>query len=88
MQKRSLVEAKAHFSEIVDAAEHRGARFLILRHGKPAAAIVPFADVVPDKPKRGGVRRPSKKAVEALFAHLGKGNPEVSAVVDLIRNRR
>jgi prevent-host-death family protein len=41
MQKTSLVRAKAHLSELVDAAEHRGQRILILRHGKPAAAIVP-----------------------------------------------
>lgn len=41
MQRTSLVSAKAHLSELVDAAEHRGQRILILRHGKPAAAIVP-----------------------------------------------
>jgi prevent-host-death family protein len=41
MQRTSLVNAKAHLSELVDAAEHRGQRILILRHGKPAAAIVP-----------------------------------------------
>jgi prevent-host-death family protein len=43
MKKTSLVHAKAHLSELVDAAEHRGQRVLILRHGKPAAAIVPVA---------------------------------------------
>jgi prevent-host-death family protein len=41
MNRTSLVKAKAHLSELVDAAEHRGQRILILRHGKPAAAIVP-----------------------------------------------
>ena len=41
MHRTSLVKAKAHLSELVDAAEHRGKRILILRHGKPAAAIVP-----------------------------------------------
>jgi prevent-host-death family protein len=41
MHRTSLVKAKAHLSELVDAAEHRGQRILILRHGKPAAAIVP-----------------------------------------------
>jgi prevent-host-death family protein len=43
MKKTSLVHAKAHLSDLVDAAEHRGERVLILRHGKPAAAIVPVA---------------------------------------------
>jgi prevent-host-death family protein len=41
MRKTSLVHAKAHLSELVDAAEHRGQRVIILRHGRPAAAIVP-----------------------------------------------
>lgn len=41
VRRTSLVNAKAHLSELVDAAERRGQRILILRHGKPAAAIVP-----------------------------------------------
>jgi prevent-host-death family protein len=41
MRQTPLVKAKAHLSELVDAAERRGQRILILRHGKPAAAIVP-----------------------------------------------
>jgi prevent-host-death family protein len=41
MRKASIANAKAHFSELVDLAEHKGQRTLILRHGKPAAAIVP-----------------------------------------------
>ena len=45
----SLAQAKAHISELVDQAEHRGKRTLILRHGKPAAAIVPV-DVATPKP--------------------------------------
>jgi prevent-host-death family protein len=47
MRKTSLANAKAHLSELVDAAEHRGQRILILRHGKPAAAIVPAKVVAP-----------------------------------------
>ena len=43
MRKASVADAKAHFSELVDLAEHKGQRVLILRHGKPAAAIVPVA---------------------------------------------
>lgn len=87
MLKRSLVEAKAHLSQIVDAAEHHGARVLILRHGKPAAAIVPPGDVLHGKASHKQPRRPSAKTVGALFAGFGK-NAEKSAVVDLLRNRR
>jgi prevent-host-death family protein len=47
MRKTSLANAKTHLSELVDAAEHRGQRILILRHGKPAAAIVPVRMVAP-----------------------------------------
>jgi hypothetical protein len=35
MRKTSLADAKAHLSELVDEAEHRGKRIVILRHGKP-----------------------------------------------------
>ncbi len=41
VRQTPLAKAKAHLSELVDAAEHRGQRTLILRHGKPAAALVP-----------------------------------------------
>lgn len=88
MHKRSLVEAKAHLSQLVDAAEHHGARVLILRHGKPAAAIVPPGDVLHGKASHKQPHRPSAKTVSALFAGLGKGNAEPSAVADLLRNRR
>jgi prevent-host-death family protein len=54
MQRTSLVKAKAHLSELVDAAEHRGQRILILRHGKPAAAIVPVR-LAEESTKRSGV---------------------------------
>jgi prevent-host-death family protein len=46
VRRTSLVHAKAHLSELVDEAEHKGKPVLILRHGKPAAAIVPV-DAVP-----------------------------------------
>ena len=34
-------EAKTHFSQIIEKAEH-GADFIITRRGKPVAKIVPF----------------------------------------------
>ncbi len=45
MRRASLAHAKAHLSELVDEAEHKRKPVLILRHGKPAAALVP---VLPD----------------------------------------
>jgi prevent-host-death family protein len=66
MRKTSLVKAKAHLSELVDAAEHRGQRILVLRHGKPAAAIVPVE--LARKPKKRRSMAPAE--AEALMDEL------------------
>jgi len=71
MQKTSLVNAKAHLSELVDAAEHRGQRILILRHGKPAAAIVPVR-VAEGMTKR---RVMTKAQAEALLDEVAATAP-------------
>lgn len=65
MRKTSLVEAKTHLSELVDLAEHRQQRTIILRHGKPAAAIVPV-DVAAAS-KRSPRRPKLTKAELAVF---------------------
>jgi prevent-host-death family protein len=82
MQKTSLAEAKAHLSALVDEAEHHHKRTLILRHGKPAAAIVPVDVVIPPRVRLSGAE------IEALFAGLGGTAPQVSAVDDLLSGRR
>jgi prevent-host-death family protein len=82
MQRMSLAEAKAHLSALVDEAEHHHKRTLILRHGKPAAAIVPVEVAVPAR------RRLSATEIEAVFEGLGKVAPENSAVGELIAGRR
>lgn len=82
MQAMSLAQAKAHLAELVDEAEHNHKRILILRHGKPAAAIVPVEVAVPAK------RRLSAAEIEEVFAGLGKAAPEASAVDDLLSGRR
>lgn len=82
MQRASLAEAKAHLSALVDAAEHHHKRILILRHGKPAAAIVPLDVAILPK------RRLSHAEIEDLFAGLGAAEPQVSAVHDLLAGRR
>ena len=39
-ETRSLADAKAHFSEIIDLVEKQHERVVITRHGKPAAIIM------------------------------------------------
>lgn len=41
----SVTEARAHMAETIDAVQHRGERTLLHRNGKPAAALVPVADL-------------------------------------------
>lgn len=38
-------KANARFGELCTRAQHGGDRFLITRHGRPAAVIVPVADL-------------------------------------------
>lgn len=45
MDTVSIVEAKAHLSQLVDRAT-RGASVTILRHGKPVARLVPIETAV------------------------------------------
>jgi prevent-host-death family protein len=73
MRTTPLVKAKAHLSELVDAAEHRGQRILILRHGKPAAAIVPV-EVAQAPPKTVRRRRLSRERFAALLDTLARSD--------------
>jgi hypothetical protein len=68
----------------VDEAEHHGRRTLILRYGKPAAAIVPVSLVEDARPKPM-----TKRQVEALLKRAGRsGDPSFDAVADLLAGRR
>jgi prevent-host-death family protein len=78
MQKTSLVKAKAHLSELVDAAEHRGQRILILRHGKPAAAIVP----VKVAEGRARHRLMTRAQAEAFLDDIASSAPELDMSID------
>lgn len=84
----SLAQAKAHISELVDQAEHRGKRTLILRHGKPAAAIVPVDVATPKPPTTALTEDAARRSVEAFIAEFSAADPHVSAVDDLQRGRR
>jgi prevent-host-death family protein len=85
VRRTSLAEAKAHLSELVDQAEHKGKRTLILRHGKAAAAIVPVEVAAPTQARVG--MTPAE--IDQFFAEAAsQGDPTFSAVDDLIRSRR
>lgn len=85
MRKTSLAEAKARLSALVADAQHRRRTTLILRHGKPSAAIVPVDAVLSP---RGPVRQPlSTQRIKAVFGALAAGGRR-GAVADLLAGRR
>jgi prevent-host-death family protein len=89
VRKTSLAHAKAHLSELVDAVEHHRKRILILRHGKPAAAMVPVDVALPKTP---GARRmtdeEAERSVRAYVDEFSAAEPQISAVDDLLEGRR
>lgn len=86
MRAASLAEAKTHLSELVDEAEHRGKRIMILRDGKPAAAIVPVEVALPKRPK--GKPMTASDAKTLLDELVKLGDPKGEAVRDLLESRR
>jgi len=43
MERRlSITEARKQLAHIVDRVKHKGENYVIVRHGQPAAAIVPI----------------------------------------------
>jgi prevent-host-death family protein len=87
VEKRSFADVKAHLSEVVDQAEHRGKKVLILRHGKPAAAIVPVSVALAGRPRRALGAEQAEKRLDELAAELA-GDGGFSAVADLLEGRR
>jgi prevent-host-death family protein len=87
MDRRSFADVKAHLSEVVDQAEHRGKKILILRHGKPAAAIVPVASVRARPARNAMSVAEAQRRLDELVAALG-GDAAFSAVTDLLESRR
>jgi prevent-host-death family protein len=83
----SVGQAKADFSELV-AAARRGKKTVILRHGKPAAAVVPAvpAAAVEHASRPVAMTREQALAVFESFAHLG--DPAVDAIAELKAGRR
>jgi prevent-host-death family protein len=87
MERRSFADVKAHLSEVVDQAEHRGKRVLILRHGKPAAAIVPVSAVRVSPVRAPMSMEEADRRLAELSVKLG-GDQAFSAVADLLNGRR
>ncbi|MGH7895678.1 MAG: hypothetical protein ACREQL_13485 [Candidatus Binatia bacterium] len=75
---------------MVDAAEHHGQRIVILRHGKPAAAVVPVDVAVPPKPRRTPPlnSKAAGRSVRRFIEEFSAAEPATSAVEDLLRGRR
>lgn len=75
MTKVSVIEAKAHFSELLAKAE-AGHEVTITRRGTPVARLIPL-----DRPKR-------PLRLEAIDAFRAKLKPSAEPSVDLIRRMR
>jgi len=89
MRKTSLAHAKAHLSAIIDDAEHGGKSMIILRHGKPAAAIVPVSVTQPAKPAhKTPPAKATRQSVRRFIKEFSAATPTTSAVADLLRGRR
>ena len=87
MPSTSLAKARTRLSALVDAAEHHGERIVILRHGKPAAAIVPVDAAIADRPEPMEERE-AARSVQAFVSEFSAADPDFSAVDDLLRGRR
>lgn len=65
MRVTSVGEVKDNFRALLNEAE-RGQRFLIQRHGKPVAALVPVSDVGIEPEKMQPIGKPFKPEKEAV----------------------
>ncbi len=81
MTRIAVAEAKAHFSELLDRAS-RGERFLVLRHGRPTAALVPVAAVTEPESARTPI------GLAAVAGALAEWDELPALVDDLYAARR
>jgi prevent-host-death family protein len=88
MDSMSLAKAKAHISELVDGAEHHGRRTIILRHGKPAAAIVPVRVAKPPSGRAKVNAADALRSLQVFVKEFSAFDPDQSAVEDLLHGRR
>lgn len=65
---------------VVDQAEHHGKRIVILRHGKPAAAIAPVDVAAPKRrPAKGLGDDDVRRSVQAFVEEFSAAEAHVSA---------
>lgn len=79
-----VAEAKATFSAMIEGVQHRSERYVIERHGKPAAALVSL-----DELQRLGAREPAERRNNGLSGFIGLfdgllTNEEIDEMVDHI----
>jgi prevent-host-death family protein len=79
MTRIAVAEAKARFSELLDRVS-RGERFLVLRHGRPMAALVPAGAVASPAPAPAGLA--------ALAGSLAEWEDLDAVVADIYAARR
>lgn len=49
MREIGAYEAKTHLSKLLERVEKKGERFIITKHGRPVAELVPVAQRSPEK---------------------------------------
>ena len=61
-----VAEAKATFSALIEGVQHRSERYVIERHGKPAAALVSVEEL-----ERLGAEEQAKRRNDGLSGFIG-----------------
>jgi prevent-host-death family protein len=90
MTRISVADAKAGFSALLERAS-RGERFLVLRHGRPMAALVPAAEATEPAPAPAGLAAVAGAladwdelavVVDGIYAARGRAQDRPAPVLD------
>jgi prevent-host-death family protein len=85
MTRIAVAEAKARFSQLLDRVS-RGERFLVLRHGRPAAALVPVGEATDVEPEAESEPRP--KGLATLAGALADWEDMEAVMAEVIASRQ
>lgn len=84
MKQVSTADTRKHMSELLNRAAYGGERFVVTRHGKELAAIVPLAEVdLLDKLRSLLERKEYEQAVEEVRTAGTRPWDEVRRELDL-----